>query len=94
MILCARDPASRPSGPTNQALAVQKLEDAEGAAEEVRRNWNLGLDPIASFVSMLEDHSIQVVEIDADDRFDGISAIASDKAGRRLGAARVTRCHH
>jgi transcriptional regulator with XRE-family HTH domain len=70
--------------------AVQKLEDAECAAEELRRNWNLGLDPIASFVSVLEDHSIQVVEIDADDRFDGISAIASDEEGRRLGAAVVT----
>lgn len=71
--------------------AVQKLEDAECAAEELRRNWNLGLDPIASFVSVLEDHSIQVVEIDADDRFDGISAIASDDEGRTLGAAVVTR---
>jgi transcriptional regulator with XRE-family HTH domain len=70
---------------------VQKLEDAEWAAEELRRNWNLGLDPIASFVGVLEDHSIQVVEIDADDRFAGISAIASDEEGRRLGAAVVTR---
>jgi hypothetical protein len=40
--------------------AEQKLEDAECAAEELRRNRNLGLEPIASFVSVLEDHPIQV----------------------------------
>jgi transcriptional regulator with XRE-family HTH domain len=71
--------------------SVQKLEDVERAAEELRRNWDLGLDPIASFVGVLEDHSIHVLEINADDRFDGMSAIASDEEGRKLGAAVVTR---
>jgi transcriptional regulator with XRE-family HTH domain len=74
-----------------KSWAVQKLEDAEDAAEELRSSWNLGLDPIASFVGILEDHAVHVVEINADGRFDGISAIASDEEGRRLGAAVVTR---
>jgi Zn-dependent peptidase ImmA (M78 family) len=42
-------------------------------------------------VSTLESHLIQVLEIDADDRFDGISAIAYESRKKQvIGAAVVT----
>lgn len=71
---------------------IKKLEDVEQAAAELREKWDLGMDAISSLVSTLEAHWIQVIEIDADERFDGISAIASDKEKDVIaGAAVVTR---
>lgn len=68
---------------------VKKLEDADRAAAELREQWNLGMDPISSLVGTLEAHWIQVIEIDADERFDGISAIASDRGKKIVIAAAV-----
>jgi Zn-dependent peptidase ImmA (M78 family)/DNA-binding XRE family transcriptional regulator len=71
---------------------LKKLEDAEDAASKLREMWDLGTDPISSLVGILETHWIQVIEIEADDRFDGISAIASDRGEKAIiGAAVVTR---
>lgn len=72
---------------------ISKLEDAENAADSLRMRWNLGMDPISSLVGIFESHRVQVIEIEADERFDGISAIAYDKNdGLVAGAAVVTRC--
>lgn len=74
-----------------RSLAVRDPEDAEGAAEGLREQWRLGLAPIAGVVSVLEDHLIHVIEIDADEKFDGISAVTTDTEGTLRGAAVVTR---
>lgn len=70
-----------------QALRVGCMEDAESAAEKVRGRWNLGTDPICSMTGVLEDRRIHVLEIEASDRFDGISAVACE--GERVRAAAV-----
>lgn len=74
-----------------QACRVDQLEDAEHAAETLRKQWRLGLDPIASVVGVLEDHSIHVLQMDVSQKFDGISAVAYDDAQHVVGAAVVTR---
>ena len=74
-----------------QALAANTLEVAEQAAEELRREWDLGLDPIASVVDELEDHHCHVIELDTPDEFDGISAIARGKDGAVVAGAVVSR---
>lgn len=66
-------------------------EEAEQAAEEIRRSWNLGVSPIPSVTGLLEDHCIHVLEIDAAEKFDGISALVHDQDRRALAAAVVTR---
>ena len=66
---------------------IGSLEDAERVAEGLRKRWNLGLDPISCVVAVLEQRLIHVLEIDAGDRFDGISAVAYD--GDRVAAAAV-----
>ncbi len=73
-----------------RALPIGSLEDAERAAEDLRARWDLGLDPICSMTSMLEDRSVHVFEIEASDKFDGISAIAHQD-DRVRAAAVVTR---
>ncbi|MCW9057893.1 MAG: XRE family transcriptional regulator [Gammaproteobacteria bacterium] len=72
-------------------FAVAALEDAEQAAQKMRELWNLGSDPIGNLVGVLEDRQVQVIEIDAPAKFDGISAFALDEDGRHLGAAVVSR---
>jgi hypothetical protein len=72
-------------------FVVAALEDAEQAAEEMRELWNLGSDPIGNLVGVLEDRQVQVIEVDAPEKFDGISAFALDEDGRHLGAAVVSR---
>lgn len=74
-----------------RAWKVEEIEDAERAAEGLRELWGLGIAPIASVVETLEDHLIHVVEIDAGEKFDGISAFTLDTQGRARGAAVVSR---
>jgi transcriptional regulator with XRE-family HTH domain len=70
---------------------IRKLEDAEHAALALRRKWNLGIDPIANLVGVLEDHFIHIIEVDASETFDGISATAQDSDENVLAAAIATR---
>jgi len=72
------------------AFPVNALADAEAAAVSLRKHWRLGLDPIASVIGILEDHYVHVVEVDAKDGFDGISAIARN-GGENKAAAVVTK---
>jgi len=74
-----------------QDLEIKSVEDAEHAADELRRLWNLGSDPISSVTGVLEDHDVHVIEIEADEKFDGISAVAQDESDAVIGAAIVTR---
>lgn len=76
--------------PPARRYPVRSLGDAERAAEEVRTQWRLGLDPIAEVVAVLEDHHIHVIDIAAGEKFDGVSAVAVAE-GRPVAAAVVTR---
>ena len=60
---------------------LRDMEDVERAARDLRVQWKLGLDPIASLTALLEDRGIKVIEIDASDRVDGLSAEVTDKNG-------------
>lgn len=58
---------------------IRNHEDAEAAAKELRRKWNLGYDPIPDVVEMLEDKGYKVVEFDAPEAFDGMKAKIDSK---------------
>src|SRR5450759_4298854 len=59
------------------ALSVTDAMDVEKAAERLRAGWCIGLDAIPSMVALLEDHDIQVVELDSNYDFD-VCALDSD----------------
>lgn len=59
-------------------LQVSGGEDVENAAQKLLQEWGLGLNPIPNVIEMLEDASIKVVEIEADGRFDGLSAMLNE----------------
>lgn len=78
-------------GIPQQRFAIASLDDAEAAADKLREQWVLGLDPISSVTGILEDHGVHVIEIDAAEKFDGISAVAFDQTGAVADAVVVTR---
>jgi len=73
------------------SVPVRSLEDAEEAALVFRNTLNLGIDPIANLIDVLEDHYIHIIEIEANEAFDGISAVAQDNDNKPLAAAIATR---
>ena len=70
---------------------VRNLDDAEEAAISLRDTLKLGIDPIANLIDVLEDHYIHIIEIEADEAFDGISALARNSDEKPLAAAIATR---
>jgi Zn-dependent peptidase ImmA (M78 family) len=74
-----------------QAFPVNNLDDAEAAAMALRRKWRLGADPITNLLDVLEGQHIHIIEVDAGETFDGISAVARDSDENVLAAAIATR---
>lgn len=72
-------------------ITINAIDEAENAANTIRDQWNLGTDSIASMTGVLEDHYIHVLQIDANEKFDGISAAAYDDEEKIVAAAVVTR---
>lgn len=52
---------------------IATVEDAEKAAETVRKVWKLGLNALPNLHEMLENNRIKVYEGESDDNFDGFS---------------------
>lgn len=74
-----------------KSFKVESIEDTEHAAEQLRDNWKLGLDPIQNAVATLEDNALSILDIEANEDFDGISAIVRDKEDHIKTVALVTR---
>lgn len=53
---------------------VRTAQDAESAAESLRKHWDLGTDGIPNLIELLEEKGIKVVEIEAPDDFSGMKA--------------------
>lgn len=71
---------------------VSSLDEAEDAANELRCFWKLGTSAISSVVGLLEDQFIHVFTIvTSSEKFDGISAYATDDSGAVIAAAVVSR---
>jgi len=49
------------------------------AAAKLRQEWDLGLSSIVNVISLLEEHGVKVLEINAPDSFDGMSSLINEK---------------
>ena len=54
-------------------------QEVEQAADELRKAWKLGCDPIANVIELLEDNHIKVIEIESTVELDGFSTYINDK---------------
>jgi Zn-dependent peptidase ImmA (M78 family)/DNA-binding XRE family transcriptional regulator len=55
------------------SFPATSLDEAEVAASELRKEWNLGEDTLYNIVELLEDHGLKILEMDADISFSGLS---------------------
>lgn len=62
--------------------AVGSAEEIEAKARELRRTWQLGIDPIPSMTDLLEEKGVKVIEADLPERFDGL-ACAVKRTGNK-----------
>jgi Zn-dependent peptidase ImmA (M78 family)/transcriptional regulator with XRE-family HTH domain len=74
-----------------QRKTIKKVEDTEDVAVKIRQKWKLGIDPLASVTDTLEEHNVFVIEVEANEGFDGISAVARDENKKVKAAAVVSR---
>ncbi len=69
-----------PSSPVQKfSLGAKKIscyDDIEAVADQVRKQWKLGLEPMPDLIDIFEEHGIKVFEIDNQQypKFDGLSA--------------------
>lgn len=84
----------RPGGHADfplQTFPVNRLEDAEEAAINVRDWMGLGRDAIGNVTETLEAHGMHVFEVETSEKFDGISAVVKNGDGRILGTGIAVR---
>ena len=69
---------------------VRTMDDVERAAEQVRRAWDLGDDPIPNMVKALEDRGIKIGVVDGHSDFDALTFWIDDAAPAIAVRADVT----
>jgi Zn-dependent peptidase ImmA (M78 family)/DNA-binding XRE family transcriptional regulator len=52
---------------------IKGYEDIETAAMEIRKKWKLGNGPIPHLIELLEDKGFKIIELEAEQQFDGLS---------------------
>lgn len=60
-------------------IAITGEKDIETSAEILRKEWELGLDPVTNVIETLEAHEIKVVEMEGEEKFDGLSSFIDNK---------------
>jgi Zn-dependent peptidase ImmA (M78 family)/DNA-binding XRE family transcriptional regulator len=58
-----------------------KIENAgsiENAVAQLLHSWDLGINALPNIIEILEDKDIKIVEIDVDEKFDGLSGWANE----------------
>lgn len=60
---------------------IATLEEVEQVADQLRENWQLGLNPLPDLVDVLESNGVLVIitEVDEPDKFDGLQAIVAEQ---------------
>ena len=62
------------SPPRHAKFTINSIEDAERAADELRKLWKLGIDPIPAMAELLEERGIKVVALDLPESVSGSKA--------------------
>jgi len=57
-------------------MVIRAPEDIEAAAEKLRQKWDLGASALPNVLELLEEHQVKVYDLEAPDKFDGLSGWA------------------
>ena len=55
-------------------IKINDNSDIETAVRELRKSWWIGMDSLPNITELLEDKGVKIIEIEADNKFDGLSA--------------------
>lgn len=80
--------------PAAKEFSIEKIEDAEGAAEKLRQLWKLGIDPIPSMTELLEEKGIKVISIQLPDLVSGSKAFANQEDRKAAALIVVNSIHN
>lgn len=62
-----------------KSYKIKTSKDVELAAQQIRKDWCLGEDPLPNIVEMLEENNIKVYQLEVDKSFSGMSTIIHEK---------------
>lgn len=62
-----------------KSYSVNRIDDVEQIAINLRRSWNIGLDPISNMVNLLETHLVHIIDINTNENFDGLNALGYEE---------------
>jgi Zn-dependent peptidase ImmA (M78 family)/DNA-binding XRE family transcriptional regulator len=68
----------KPPEPPAKRYCIGSLDDVESAAESLRQDWNLGVDPIDNLVEVLEDRGVKIGLVSSVDEFDSCGYWANE----------------
>ncbi len=54
-------------------MVIQKDEDIEDAVDRLLQKWDLGFNPLPNVLNQLEEREIKVLEVEEDQRFEGLA---------------------
>jgi Zn-dependent peptidase ImmA (M78 family)/DNA-binding XRE family transcriptional regulator len=61
-----------------QNISINNYADVELAAEKLRELWQLGTKVIPNVIQLLEDNNIKIIEVSAEDKFEGMQTLVND----------------
>jgi Zn-dependent peptidase ImmA (M78 family)/DNA-binding XRE family transcriptional regulator len=82
------------SSPRGAAFVINRIEDAELAAESLRKHWVLGIDPIPSMAELLEDKGIKVISLDLPENVSGSKAFVEQPNDKNIPVIVVNEHHN
>ena len=74
-------------------MRLESYDDAESLAQELRRIWQLGIDPIPDMTNLLESRGVRVIETGLPERIDGLACEARLSGGHGNVRAIVVSSH-
>ena len=81
------------TAPRGFPRSVVSADDAERAASDLRRAWNIGLDPIPDICALLEEHHVKVQVMNLPDEVSGLHAEVTGGAGKSTRIVVVNASH-
>jgi Zn-dependent peptidase ImmA (M78 family)/DNA-binding XRE family transcriptional regulator len=80
--------------PDDSAFEIGRVEDAEQAADALRRLWRLGIDPIPLMAELLEDKGVKVIALDLPENVSGSKAFVQRPARQDVPVIVVNQGHN
>lgn len=80
--------------PKAKEFAISSAEDAETAANTLRKLWKIGIDPIPAMAELLEDNGVKVIALDLPQAVSGSKAFASRDGQHPVAVIVVNKNHN